>query len=91
MIDDEWVIAHRERGLTPDTRLPFAAPPKTRMYYFQARETVNPFYEKCADMTQKAMDKFGKLTGRQYNLFDYAGAPDAERVIIDDGLRRRNR
>ena len=33
-------------------------------------------------MTQKAMDKFGKLTGRQYNLFDYAGAPDAERVII---------
>ena len=81
MIDDEWVIAHRERGLTPDAPS-IRGTAQNPDVYFQARETVNPFYEKCADMTQKAMDKFAKLTGRQYNLFDYAGAPDAERVII---------
>ena len=81
MIDDDWVMAHRERGLTPDAPS-IRGTAQNPDVYFQARETVNPFYEKCADITQKAMDKFGKLTGRQYNLFDYAGAPDAERVII---------
>ncbi|BBB47465.1 pyruvate:ferredoxin (flavodoxin) oxidoreductase [Pelolinea submarina] len=81
MIDDEWVMAHRERGLTPDAPS-IRGTAQNPDVYFQARETVNPFYEKCAAITQKAMDKFGKLTGRQYNLFDYAGAPDAERVII---------
>ena len=81
MIDDDWVMAHRERGLTPDAPS-IRGTAQNPDIYFQARETVNPFYEKCADITQKAMDKFGKLTGRQYNLFDYAGAPDAERVII---------
>jgi pyruvate-ferredoxin/flavodoxin oxidoreductase len=81
MIDDEYVIAHRERGLSPDT--PFIrGTAQNPDVYFQARETVNPFYEKCADITQKAMDKFAKLTGRQYNLFNYVGAPDAERVIV---------
>src|SRR5690606_31855810 len=50
--------------------------------YFQGRETVNPFYIKCPDIVQKQMDKFAKLTGRQYSLFEYLGAPDAERVIV---------
>src|SRR5690606_20756479 len=50
--------------------------------YFQGRETVNPFYDECAQITQQEMDKFAKLTGRQYHLFDYAGAADAERVIV---------
>ena len=50
--------------------------------YFQARETVNPFYAACPDITQQAMDQFAKLTGRQYSLFEYLGAPDAERVIV---------
>ena len=50
--------------------------------YFQGRETVNPFYAACPAITQKAMDKFAKLTGRAYHNFEYAGAPDAERVIV---------
>ena len=50
--------------------------------YFQARETVNPFYAACPDLVQRAMDRFAELTGRQYRLFDYHGAPDAERVIV---------
>lgn len=81
MIDDDWVIAHRERGLTPDAPS-IRGTAQNPDIFFQARETVNPFYEKCADITQKAMDKFAKLTGRQYNLFNYTGAPDAERVIV---------
>ena len=50
--------------------------------YFQARETVNPFYAACPRIVQAAMDRFAALTGRQYQLFDYFGAPDAERVIV---------
>ncbi len=81
MIDDELVIAHRARALTPDA-------PKLRGsaqnpdVFFQARETVNPYYLKAADIVQKAMDKFAGLTGRQYHLFDYVGVPDAERVVV---------
>ena len=50
--------------------------------YFQARETVNPFYDACPGIVQRAMDRFAALTGRQYHLFDYFGAPDAERVVV---------
>jgi pyruvate-ferredoxin/flavodoxin oxidoreductase len=81
MIDETLVTAHRQRGLSPEH--PFirgtAANPDV---YFQGRETVNPFYNACPAITQKAMDKFAKLTGRAYHNFEYAGAPDAERVII---------
>ena len=81
MIDDDLVIAHRQRGLTPDQ-------PKIRGtaqnpdVFFQAREAVNQFYNNAAGVVQKTMDKFAKITGRQYNLFDYVGAPDAERIVI---------
>lgn len=50
--------------------------------YFQGRETVNRFYLACPGLVQHAMNKFARLTGRQYKLFDYFGAPDAERVIV---------
>ncbi len=81
MIDDELVIAHRKRALSPDN--PFMrGTAQNPDVYFQGRETVNPFYLACPAIVQKQMDKFAKLTGRQYNLFDYYGAPDAERVII---------
>src|SRR5436190_13908607 len=50
--------------------------------YFQARETTNPFYASCPTIVQNTMNKFGSLVGRQYHLFDYVGAPDAERVIV---------
>ncbi|MBI5963074.1 MAG: pyruvate:ferredoxin (flavodoxin) oxidoreductase, partial [Chloroflexi bacterium] len=50
--------------------------------YFQARETVNPFYAATPAIVQEMMDAFAKVTGRHYNLFDYVGHPDAERVVI---------
>jgi len=50
--------------------------------YFQGRETVNPYYIRCPGIVQEYMDKFAKLTGRAYRLFDYVGAADAERVIV---------
>ncbi len=81
MIDDEFVRAHRARGLNPDH--PFIrGTSQNPDVYFQGRETVNPYYLKTPAIVQKAMDKFAKLTGRHYHLFDYVGAPDAERVIV---------
>jgi pyruvate-ferredoxin/flavodoxin oxidoreductase len=81
MIDDDLVRAHRARGLTPDN--PFMrGTAQNPDVYFQGRETVNPFYEAVPGIVQKAMDRFAGLTGRQYHLFDYVGAPDAERVLI---------
>src|SRR5690606_35914813 len=81
MIDDELVRAHRARALSPDN--PFirgtAQNPDT---YFQSRETVNSFYNATPDTVQAEMDKFASLVGRRYHLFDYEGAPDAERVIV---------
>ncbi|MFO7683040.1 MAG: pyruvate:ferredoxin (flavodoxin) oxidoreductase [Chloroflexota bacterium] len=81
MIDDELVRAHRNRGLTPDHPM-LRGTAQNPDVYFQARESVNPFYQAAPAIVQKAMDKFAELTGRQYNLFDYTGAPDAERVLI---------
>jgi pyruvate-ferredoxin/flavodoxin oxidoreductase len=81
MIDDELVFAHRSRALTPDH--PFIrGTSQNPDVYFQARESVNPFYDRMPEIVQSAMDKFAGLTGRQYRLYEYAGAPDAERVII---------
>jgi pyruvate-ferredoxin/flavodoxin oxidoreductase len=81
MIDETLVRAHRARALDPEH--PFirgtAQNPDT---FFQARETVNPFYARAPGIVQAAMDEFAKLTGRQYRLFDYTGAGDAERVIV---------
>ncbi|MDD2694420.1 MAG: pyruvate:ferredoxin (flavodoxin) oxidoreductase, partial [Anaerolineales bacterium] len=81
MVDDAMVQAHRTRALSPDR--PFirgtAQNPDT---FFQERESVNRFYQKSPEIVQKAMDKFAKIIGRQYHLFDYVGSPDAERVIV---------
>ncbi len=81
MINDDLVIAHRNRALTPDKPV-MRGTAQNPDVYFQGRETVNPFYIKCPDIVQAQMDKFSKLLGRQYRIFDYYGAPDAERVII---------
>jgi pyruvate-ferredoxin/flavodoxin oxidoreductase len=81
MIDEESVKAHRQRALSPDRPM-LRGSAQNPDVFFQARETVNPFYNKCPSIVQKAMDRFAKITGRQYHLFDYVGAPDAERVII---------
>jgi pyruvate-ferredoxin/flavodoxin oxidoreductase len=81
MIDDELVRAHRARALSPEHPV-LRGSAQNPDVFFQARETVNPFYTAVPDIVQKAMDKFAKLTGRSYHLFDYIGAPDAERVVI---------
>ncbi len=81
MIDPAAVRMHRERGLSPDH--PFIrGTAQNPDVYFQARETVNPFYDQTPEIVQAMMDKFAGLVGRQYKLFDYVGAPDAERVIV---------
>ena len=81
LIDDETVIEHRARGLSSD-HPSIRGTAQNPDVFFQAREAVNPFYDKVPEITQKAMDKFAKLTGRAYKLYEYAGAKDAERVII---------
>jgi len=81
MIDDSLVHAHRARALSPDH--PFIrGTAQNPDVYFQARETVNAYYSACPEIVQKTMDKFTALVGRQYHLFDYTGAADAERVIV---------
>jgi len=81
MMDDELIKAHRERALTPDN--PFIrGTSQNPDVYFQGRESVNIFYNKTPDIVQESMDKFTKLTGRSYHLFDYLGDEDAERIIV---------
>lgn len=81
MIKQEWVSAFRGRALTPDNPV-LRGTAQNPDVYFQARETVNPFYDALPGIVQGAMDKFAALTGRQYRLFDYVGPADAERVIV---------
>jgi pyruvate-ferredoxin/flavodoxin oxidoreductase len=81
MIDDELVRAHRARRLTPDSPV-LRGTAQNPDVFFQARESVNPYYVACPGIVQQAMDRFAELTGRQYHLFDYVGAPDAERIVV---------
>jgi pyruvate-ferredoxin/flavodoxin oxidoreductase len=81
MIDDTLIAAHRSRGLSSDHPV-LRGTAQNPDVYFQARETVNPYYNACPGIVQEAMDKFAGLTGRQYHLFDYTGAADAEQVIV---------
>ncbi|HZX57164.1 MAG TPA: pyruvate:ferredoxin (flavodoxin) oxidoreductase, partial [Mucilaginibacter sp.] len=82
MIDDELIYEHRARSLNPDR--PFIrGTAQNPDVYFQARETVNPYYNATAGIVQDTMDKFNILTGgRSYHIFDYAGDPCAERLIV---------
>jgi pyruvate-ferredoxin/flavodoxin oxidoreductase len=84
MIDQERIHDHRARALNPEHAFirGTAQNPDT---YFQARETVNPYYNAAPDIVQSCMDRFAALTGRQYELCEYFGAPNAERVIITLG------
>jgi pyruvate-ferredoxin/flavodoxin oxidoreductase len=81
MVPNELVIAHRERALNPEH--PFIrGTAQNPDVYFQGRETVNPFYQKMPGIVDGVMRDFEKMTGRKYELFQYSGAPDAERVVI---------
>jgi len=81
MVDPALVAAHRTRALNPE-RTFIRGTLQNQDVYFQGRESVNPFYAACPEHVQAAMDQFAALTGRAYHLFDYTGAPDAERVIV---------
>jgi pyruvate-ferredoxin/flavodoxin oxidoreductase len=81
MIDDELVRAHRARALSPEHPV-LRGSAQNPDVFFQMRETVNPYYAAVPGIVQKVMDKFAKLTGRSYHLFDYIGAPDAERAVV---------
>lgn len=81
MIDDESVRAHRARALSPEHAFVRGIAQNPDVY-FQARETVNSFYNAVPKIVQDTMSQFAKLVGREYHLFDYIGAKDAERVIV---------
>jgi len=81
MIDDARVCEHRARSLNPD-RPVLRGTAQNPDVFFQAREAANPFYLACPAVVQQAMDRFARLTGRPYHLFDYVGSPQAERVIV---------
>jgi pyruvate-ferredoxin/flavodoxin oxidoreductase len=81
MMDEDLVRAHRLRSLSPD-RPVLRGTAQNPDVFFQAREAGNPYYLECPAIVQKTMDKFAEVVGRRYNLFDYVGARDAERVII---------
>ncbi len=81
MIDDELVHRHRARALSPD-RPCIRGTAQNPDVYFQGREAANPYYLACPLVVQNAFDRLAALTGRHYHLFDYHGAPDAERVLV---------
>jgi pyruvate-ferredoxin/flavodoxin oxidoreductase len=81
MIDEDYVIAHRQRALNPDN--PFIrGTAQNPDVYFQGRESANPFYARTPEILEQAMQRFFKLTGRRYRLYDYFGDPEAERLIV---------
>ncbi|ABA88284.1 pyruvate:ferredoxin/flavodoxin oxidoreductase [Syntrophotalea carbinolica DSM 2380] len=81
MLDEDLIADHRARALSPDHPV-LRGTSQNPDVYFQGRETVNRFYRATPGIVQEEMDKLAGLTGRQYRLVDYVGAPDAEKVIV---------
>ena len=81
LINMDLVIEHRQRALSPDHPV-LRGTAQNPDVFFQIRETANPYYAAAPEKVQAVMDKFGEVAGRSYRLFDYVGAPDAERVIV---------
>jgi pyruvate-ferredoxin/flavodoxin oxidoreductase len=81
LIDDKLVAEHRARAMTPDHPV-LRGTAQNPDVFFQGREACNSFYAACPQIVQEAMDQFAKVVGRAYHLFDYVGAPDADRVIV---------
>ncbi|MCX7001182.1 MAG: pyruvate:ferredoxin (flavodoxin) oxidoreductase [Candidatus Sumerlaeota bacterium] len=84
VLSEEAVKAHRMRGLNPECPV-LRGSSQNPDVYFQGREAVNKYYLAAPAIVQRVMDRFEKVTGRQYHLFDYVGAPDAEFIIISMG------
>jgi pyruvate-ferredoxin/flavodoxin oxidoreductase len=81
MIDEDLIVAHRERALSPDHPV-IRGTSQNPDVYFQGREATNLFYRKLPGVVRSYMDRFAALTGRQYRLFCYYGATDPDRVVV---------
>jgi pyruvate-ferredoxin/flavodoxin oxidoreductase len=81
LVDERLIRSHRERALSPDHPV-LRGSAQNPDVFFQAREAATPFHAAVPEIVQRTMDRFAELTGRTYHLFDYHGAPDAERVIV---------
>jgi pyruvate-ferredoxin/flavodoxin oxidoreductase len=84
MFPEEELLEHRERGLSPE-RPVLRGTAQNPDVFFQAREAVNPYYDAAPDEVRRVMTEFATLTGRHYDLVEYRGAPDADRVVITMG------
>jgi len=84
LVDEKLIEAHRARALNPDAPV-LRGSAQNPDVFFQAREACNTYYMAVPDIVRESMDRFEKLTGRRYGLFDYSGAPDAERVLVQMG------
>jgi pyruvate-ferredoxin/flavodoxin oxidoreductase len=81
LINMDRVFEHRQRALSPDHPV-MRGTAQNPDVFFQMRESSNLYYDDCPEFTQRTMDKFAKTVGRAYHLFDYVGAPDADRVLV---------
>jgi pyruvate-ferredoxin/flavodoxin oxidoreductase len=81
LIDEDAVLDHRLRGLSPDHPV-LRGSAQNPDVFFQAREACNPFHDAVPGIVQQVMDEFAARTGRAYHLVEYHGAPDAERVVV---------
>ncbi|MDF1561847.1 MAG: pyruvate:ferredoxin (flavodoxin) oxidoreductase [Deltaproteobacteria bacterium] len=81
MIDEAKISEHRARALSPDHPV-LRGTAQNPDVFFQARESCNKFYDATPAIVQAAMDRLFELCGRRYNLFDYVGHPEAERVVV---------
>ena len=81
MMPNDMIKKHKERGLSPDRPM-LKGTSQNPDVFFASRETVNKYYTAAPAIVQAEMDKFAKIVGRQYKLFDYFGAPDADRIVI---------
>jgi pyruvate-ferredoxin/flavodoxin oxidoreductase len=81
MVDDKLIAEFRARSMRPENPV-LRGTAQNPDVFFQGREAANLFYSACPEIVQKVMDEFASHTGRKYKLFDYVGAPDADRVVV---------
>jgi pyruvate-ferredoxin/flavodoxin oxidoreductase len=81
LINMDRIFEHRHRALSPDHPV-LRGSAQNPDVFFQMRERANSYYDACPQTVQSVMDKFSEMVGRSYHLFDYVGAPDADRVIV---------
>ena len=81
MVTQDMVEAHRQNGLTPDNPV-LRGSSQNPDTFFQMQEARNPYHDRVADVLEETFQKFSKLTGREYGLYEFHGAPDADRLVV---------